>query len=307
MGPPDPVAAAETKATFAVAVAEVVAADPAATAWLVLAGASALVAEIAARNIAGGVYLPMSPGAAVLATTAGAALWQTLAIGGTGGRAVARSMAGFSPRSAAIGVTRGAIERFTTAELRAVLGHEIAHISNGDSKSSTVLAAVLAGFYGVSRLGINLLTRPTRYNSGYAPRQRRDEDEDSDYDFSRRNRRKRARRLDPFTAVGISLVAAGAITWVAGSVLRNLVSRDREYLADSCGARYSGRPQDLASALERIEAEGKRGYKTRDLPRLASPYSHLYFAASPSTLFEFIFATHPPIRKRIERLRAMHV
>jgi heat shock protein HtpX len=79
------------------------------------------------------------------------------------------------------------------------------------------------------------------------------------------------------------------------------VSRSREYLADETGARFCGRPEALARALEKIS-----GW-SRQVPMDASPATAHMFILSPLSGggLMSLFSTHPPVEKRIERLLAL--
>ncbi len=89
---------------------------------------------------------------------------------------------------------------------------------------------------------------------------------------------------------------------LAATLIQLAVSRSREYAADSAGAQFLGTPHPLADALERLEAETKMIPSEVAEPSLA----HLYIANPLSGEgINALFATHPPIRERVRRLRAM--
>ena len=80
------------------------------------------------------------------------------------------------------------------------------------------------------------------------------------------------------------------------------VSRSREYLADATGARIAQDPEGLASALERLETTA------RLIPTEAAPATASLFIVNPLAGAEGLsrlFSTHPPMRERVSRLRAM--
>jgi heat shock protein HtpX len=85
----------------------------------------------------------------------------------------------------------------------------------------------------------------------------------------------------------------------AAMLIQLWVSRTREYEADASGAHLTGNPYALASALEKIEMASKQ------VPLIASPSSAHLFIMQPllsGATFANMFSTHPPIKKRIERL-----
>jgi len=86
---------------------------------------------------------------------------------------------------------------------------------------------------------------------------------------------------------------------LAATLIQLAVSRSREYEADATGAHTTGNPYALASALQKLDAYSKR------LPMQASPSTAHLFIVAPlisGASFANLFATHPPMAKRIERL-----
>jgi heat shock protein HtpX len=79
------------------------------------------------------------------------------------------------------------------------------------------------------------------------------------------------------------------------------ISRGREYLADEAGARISGKPRSLASALEKLTASN------RQLPMQVNPASAQMYIVNPlrGGRLASLFSTHPPMEERIRRLLAM--
>jgi heat shock protein HtpX len=100
-----------------------------------------------------------------------------------------------------------------------------------------------------------------------------------------------------FLVVGI---VGSIVAFLIGPLVTAAVSRQREYLADATSAEITRYPEGLASALAKLGQYGK------PLRRKSSSMAHMYIAdpVKPG-LVERAFSTHPPIPKRIERLRAM--
>ena len=99
---------------------------------------------------------------------------------------------------------------------------------------------------------------------------------------------------NPFAAIAMMILAP-----MAAIIIQMAVSRSREYQADATGARIAGSPASLASALEKLSMASK------GIPMQASPATSHMFIVKPFTgkgLFA-LFSTHPPVDKRIERLR----
>jgi heat shock protein HtpX len=90
----------------------------------------------------------------------------------------------------------------------------------------------------------------------------------------------------------IILIIAGALSWLAGSILKAMVSRQREYLADACSVQFTRNPSGIAGALRKIAAEN-----LHDMPKGGANFAHMYL--NDTSFFSRLFATHPPIEKRI--------
>jgi heat shock protein HtpX len=88
---------------------------------------------------------------------------------------------------------------------------------------------------------------------------------------------------------------------IAAMLIQLAISRSREYQADATGAKFTGNPYALASALQKLDAYSRR------IPMHASPSTAHLFIIQPllgmnASMFSNLFSTHPPIAKRIERL-----
>jgi heat shock protein HtpX len=185
--------------------------------------------------------------------------------------------AGTSPQNAAIAVTQGTLERLNRDELQGVVAHEFGHIYNGDMKISMRLAAMLMGFLVINYIGIRLL-------------------QVSSYGGSRRSENDRKGNGNPLAIAALIFTIAGIITWFFGSILKAMVSRQREYLADACSVQFTRNPDGIANALKKIQAS-----TLSDMPKSGMAYSHLYLNAHTS-FWESLFASHPPLEKRIEAI-----
>ena len=179
--------------------------------------------------------------------------------------------AGLTKDNAAITISEGALRLLNRDELQGVIAHEFGHIYNGDMKISMRLAAMILGFFWVMYLGSRLL-ESTRYI------QTGDDDR---------------RGGNPIALMALLLVCAGTFTWFAGSILKACVSRQREYLADACAVQFTRNPEGIGNALRKIAKEAQ----INEMPQSGSAYSHMYFDDRGG--FSSIFATHPPIWKRI--------
>ena len=86
---------------------------------------------------------------------------------------------------------------------------------------------------------------------------------------------------------------------IAAMIIQMAISRSREYLADATGASFAGHPEGLARALEKLGQYSKR------LPMHANPSTAHMFIVNPLSgrRLMSLFSTHPPLEKRIARLR----
>jgi heat shock protein HtpX len=177
---------------------------------------------------------------------------------------------GRNPSHASVAVTRGILEVCDDAEIEGVLAHELAHVKNRDILISAV-AATVAG-------AITMVARMVYYAELFGFGGGRSDD----------------RRGGALSALAMMIVAP-----LAAMLIQMAISRSREYEADATGAAITGNPQGLARALDKIDKYAKR------IPLQASPSMAHMFIIQPLTtgeVFSSLFSTHPPIRKRIERL-----
>lgn len=180
--------------------------------------------------------------------------------------------AGLNPQDAVVTVTEGSLQKLSRDELQGVIGHELGHVYNGDMKISMRLAAMVMGFFFVLSIGLQLM-RFTSFRQS-------------------ENGNDSKRGFNPLTVLSLVFMAAGAFTWLFGSILKSAVSREREYLADACAVQFTRNPNGIANALRKIEDDEKS-----DMPSQGAPFSHLYF--NDLSALSFLFATHPPIEDRI--------
>lgn len=183
--------------------------------------------------------------------------------------------AGYSPRDAVIGITRGCAEKLTRAQLQGVVAHEIAHILNGDMRLNIRIIAILNGILFISHAGY-LLLRFGALGGG------------------RRSDGKNA----ALPLLGLGLLVLGAIGVLFGNIIKAAVSRQREYLADASAAQFTREPEALSGALQQI---GVAQTSKIESPN-ADEASHLFFSQAVGK-FMSAFATHPPLKDRIKRLQ----
>ncbi len=187
--------------------------------------------------------------------------------------------AGQSPANAVIGVTRGALTQLSREELQGVIAHEFSHIFNGDMRLNIRLIGVLHGILLVGMIGYFIL-RSLR--------------------FAGRSRSKKGGNgIVVILALGVGLMVIGYAGTFFGQWIKAVVSRQREYLADSSAVQFTRNRDSIAGALKKIGGSGAGSY----IEDPAAPqYSHAYFANGLGSFWQSLFATHPPLEKRIRAI-----
>ncbi len=179
---------------------------------------------------------------------------------------------GRNPQHAAVAVTQGLLQLLSREELSGVIAHELGHVRNRDTLIMTV-AATIAG--ALSHLA-------TMAMWGAFLGGRSDDDDDGG---------------SPLGGL-LSIILAP----IAAALIQMAISRSREFMADEEGARLSGNPLALASALRKIESWSQR------LPiHSGSPATAHLFIINPFSGggMMSLFSTHPSTEARIERLEEM--
>ena len=181
---------------------------------------------------------------------------------------------GKKPEKSIICVTTGALRKLKPDELEGVIGHEMSHIKNHDILIATVTIAVVGTIALISEILFYSLFW------GGAGRGRRNE--------------------------GNAILLVIAILFVILAPIFSrltylMISRRREYLADSNGAYLTRNPEGLAKALEKIKSDHPQGK-----PKGSKTVAPLYIANPfKRSLRDSMWSTHPPIDERIRRLRSM--
>ena len=176
---------------------------------------------------------------------------------------------GRNPEHASVAFTAGVLKLMNDQELEGVVAHELGHVKNRDILTSSVAATIAAA--------ITVLARMAFWFGGS-----RDDDEDRGSGW----------------AGLIMLILAP----VAAMLIQMAISRTREYSADETSAHVTHNPNELISALGKLETWSKRIPMSDVNPATA----HL-FIIKPFTGGGFmrLFSTHPSTEDRIARLRAM--
>jgi heat shock protein HtpX len=176
---------------------------------------------------------------------------------------------GRDPEHAVVAVTAGILELVTERELRAVLAHELGHVSNRD----TLVMAVVASIAGA----ISYLAQMAQWAMIFG---RHGDDE----------------HPNP-----IAMLVGIIVLPIAALLIQLAISRAREYGADHTGAELSRDPLALASALRKMHGHSKQ------VPLPVNPAVSPLFIVQPLLPggFTSLFSTHPPVEERIARLEQM--
>lgn len=181
---------------------------------------------------------------------------------------------GRNPRNAAVCCTDGILGLLSERELRGVLGHELMHVYNRD----ILIGSIAAAFAGMITMAAQMMYFFGALGGG------------GDRDRGNAN---------PFVMIGMLILAP-----IAASLIQMAISRTREYDADEDGARLTGDPRSLASALRKLD-EGTSARPLAPTSALQN-VSHLMIA-NPfrGGGLSRMFSTHPPMEDRIARLEDM--
>lgn len=186
--------------------------------------------------------------------------------------------AGRTPTDAVIGVTRGAIETLDRDQLQGVIAHEFSHILNGDMRLNVRLIGILHGILLLSLIG-QFMLRATWYGS--------------------HGRSSRGKGVLYVVAIGVGLVIIGAIGSFFGNLIKSGVNRQREFLADASAVQFTRNPGGIAGALKKVLG---LSIGSRLTSPAAPEASHMFFGQATYSGFAGLFATHPPLKRRIQRI-----
>jgi heat shock protein HtpX len=186
---------------------------------------------------------------------------------------------GTSTSNSAIVVTRGLLGTLNREELQGVVGHEMGHIANLDTRYMTVVGVTV----GLIALVASMILRAMQWGS-----------------FSGRSSSDRKSSGGSAFLIIVLLVVA-VLAPLAAKAVQMAVSRQREYLADATSVQFTRNPEGLISALSKLEAAAGKPF-----PGVSDATQHL-FIVNPmrqmTAKTSALMATHPDIESRIARLR----
>ena len=189
---------------------------------------------------------------------------------------------GRDPEHASLAITQGLLNIMDKKEVQGVIGHELSHIRNYDTRI-TVLASALTSLITMTGIGIvffgwGVLTSETKGIFGFF-----------------------------IKILALIVIAVGGIISIIGIPLAKLlfllVSRQREYLADIGSVDLTREPSGLISALSKLE-QLEEGAATPEISSQDLTLQHLYFNfPNAHNWLNRLFSDHPPLDKRIGRLK----
>ena len=183
---------------------------------------------------------------------------------------------GINERTYTISLSRGIIEKLDDPELEAVIAHELSHIRNHDVR----LLIISIVFVGIFAMLAQVAMRSVYYSS-----------------MSRKRGDKNGAAL-----LMILILIVAAVGYFFSMLMRFAISRKREYLADAGSAEMTKNPLALASALRTISADPDiEAVHREDVAQLFIQHPGKQAKSALSGL-SGLFATHPPIEKRIQVL-----
>ena len=177
---------------------------------------------------------------------------------------------GRNPENAAVAATTGLLRRLDAGEVAGVMAHELAHIKNRDTLIMTMTASIAGA--------ISMITNFMMFMGG-----------------------NRDNRMGVIGTLAVMILAP-----LAASIVQMAISRAREYEADRIGAEICGKPEWLASALEKIAMKAK---VIDNHAAERNPTTAHMFIINPLHVhaIDGLFSTHPRTEERIRRLREMVV
>lgn len=178
---------------------------------------------------------------------------------------------GKSPKSSIVAVTSGILNLLDDDELEAVIGHELTHVRSRDILVLTLASVFSTVAWYLAQFG---------FFGGIQSRNR-----DS-------------------AGTTVIVIVVAIVTWIVSFLIIRAISRYREYAADRGGAAMTGNPDKLADALLKIS--GKiNNIPTKEIERVQKLNAFFIIPALSGNSIANLFSTHPPVEKRVAKLREM--
>lgn len=178
---------------------------------------------------------------------------------------------GKSPKSSLVAVTTGLLDLLDDDELEAVLGHELTHVRSRD-----VLVLTLASIFST----VAWYLMQFGFYGGLQARNRNS------------------------AGSGVIVLVVAIVTWIVSFLMIRAISRYREYSADRGGAIMTGKPDKLATALLKISGKIKV-IPSNELKNVQKLNAFFIVPALSGDSIANLFSTHPPVEKRVQKLKEM--
>ena len=177
--------------------------------------------------------------------------------------------AGWDENDAVVAVTQGALDHLTRDELQGLVAHEFSHIGEGDTRLNMRLVGMVFGLEMLFRMGQDLAEPDSRDRRWIT------------------------------ALIGLAIMAAGWLGWLAGHALQAAVSRQREYLADARAVQWTRSRDGLGGVLRKVLSQQREGVVPR---QVGSMVQHMLLVANAGGKTEHWLDSHPPLAQRIRRI-----
>jgi len=178
---------------------------------------------------------------------------------------------GKSPKSSLVAVTSGILNLLDDDELEAVIGHELTHVRSRDILVLTLASVFSTVAWYLAQFG---------FFGGIQSRNR-----DS-------------------AGTTVIVIVVAVVTWIVSFLIIRAISRYMEYAADRGGAAMTGNPDKLADALLKISGK-MNNIPTKEIERVQKLNAFFIIPALSGNSIANLFSTHPPVEKRVAKLREM--
>jgi heat shock protein HtpX len=176
---------------------------------------------------------------------------------------------GWDESDAVVAVTRGALDHLSRDELQGLVAHEFSHIMEGDTRLNMRLVGMVFGLELLFRMGQDLAEPDIREHRTLA------------------------------TLLGLALMGAGWLGWMAGHALQAAVSRQREFLADARSVQWTRNRDSIGGVLRKVMAQQREGVESR---RIGSMVQHMLLVGTEEGRLAHWFDSHPPLEERVRRI-----
>lgn len=177
--------------------------------------------------------------------------------------------AGWDEDDAVVAVTSGALEHLSRDELQGLVAHEFSHIREGDTRLNMRLVGMVFGLEMLFRMGQDLAEPDIREHRTLA------------------------------TLLGLALMGAGWLGWMAGHALQAAVSRQREFLADARSVQWTRSRDGIGGVLRKVMGQRHEGVQSR---RIGSMVQHMLLVGTEEGRMAHWFDSHPSLEERVRRV-----